>query len=388
MVPLHNGFTIRIRLARTNDAFVFCTPTGTLTSTFQETVTTTDWMKLTDGANKSSSNAFIREGFPQYKQMTLVTDYYELSPGAEAIVRSSLTNGEMVIHSKSYRHSNFYVGNKTREVSHLLNSDLASVRNFYWFMRHFEYTVPLAYFLPNPTLQGDYYTGTYYTSDNESRSYKIHKDILVSSLSSASLSNRIRNGLVSWWLKIDNEMIPSHKGIESGPDLKDFFFYKGVDPNNNINKPSNEVWADRSCDSLFQLLKTQDIKKSIYTTLIDKYSYQVSSSLGLGYPIESVNPYLIKNDGLDSPLEQILVNPKYIINYNHGKFAGGYNLQARPFSQMGVATGTDLRGKVTRLEAKFQENSDIYPSKAIVDTYLEFDSYIKIIPNVLTTVSF
>lgn len=412
MVPLHNGFTIKIQLNQNRRAFCFSNPLGL--------TTVTDCFVGSISKRASAIDSSIKS--LDYTHLKLLCDYYELTPESESLLRSQRSSDEMVIHSKSYYHGESFLDPLVREFSHIINCNVRSARNILWFMRNRNdevqaRLVPIVgvqRYVRDSTSSGVLgvaddpllTVGTAVTNIGTSVLYR-------SPYSYLSLSNRTRNGLSSWWLRVDSDILPVSSGISCGPEARDMISYTPVDytgTTQGTNLPVTNVWVDRSCDSLYHLLKTRGDNVRLLNTLFSFDTYTKDSPDPRGYPYSSVAEeiyFAMENatattetaGGLQQKYNTyatLLTGEYDEYSFNQsGKFAAGINLQARPYSAIQTMSGLNLDRKVVRIEGKFTDNSLIEDYKVdnvtcgtILDSYVEFDSFIKISPAVYTTVSF
>lgn len=395
MVPLHNGFTVKFVLNSNLNAYTFSNPTGSVQPIYMKNVDgASDNIEFTIPTDPVSASITSID----YRHCQLVCDFYQLSPTAEQLLRSSRLSDEMIVHTKSYRNSNFFLNPNATEFSLTLNGNMKSVRNLIWFTRTmFNKTVPVGSLLSN-NLQDNKYK--WVCPINANIDISIDKDVVRAPTSYPRLSNRTRGNINKWWLKIDHEIIPSDKFIECGPNTEDVirytpnYYYLTSGPSTSAS--SLDVTVDRSCQSLYHLFNTQDKKNSMMHSIITRDNYTVDRSTVVGYPYEEVNwlglSYADNTNWLQYNTESLvsLVNPYQNGVQGIGKFACGLNLQSRPYSSVNTMSGTDFSGKVARLEGQIKRdeaNSTTLPPSTL-DVYLEHDAFIHIIPGVLTTVAF
>ena len=336
MVPLHNGFTIRFTLNANQNAYCFTNPYG---NTAPHTIAT------------NATNAQINDIF--YNHVNLVCDYYELSPLAEQLIRSTRSSDDMIVHTKAYRRNEFFMKPEQKEFSYTLNANLKSIRNLFWFTRP----------LYNKLVNSSMYT------------FPV-------------LSNRVRNFVSKWWLTINHEILPAtSQKISCGADDGDTLDYTpstliGLAGNRVVS--SYPVVSNRSAQSMYHLLNTQNFNSSKYNSLISKQNYEIDDNAPVAYPLDKVDSVI---------WDQFTYANLYTLDnmspYFMGKFAAGLNLQARPYASVNTMSGTDFTEKIVRLEGT---RSNTVTSQTtggnVVDVFVEYDAFVHIVPGQVTTVVF
>lgn len=351
LAPLHNGYTVLIKLNSQQEAL------GNIASNTALNATTTTITRLT------VSRVFMN------------CDILELGPTAESMVLSSVGDGPVIVPSKAIRYYPFAksgviapIGSKAPQTTYEfpLNINVSSMTSLWWFMRP------------------------------QSSQEIFH---------SRSLSHRIRNNLVSWAFQYGSSTLPRSSGIQCASDYVPSASTAG----------RQDTYANPSHSMAYkELLKSRRIKKTEFIDQeswnVNGFDTQLKNSdptPANQYPLylafEALTPY-VNAAPADSDVALVFtVQPP-------GKFACGLSTDLLPHSDNAIVTGLNTNGMATSIVATFDPTpnfSGYDPSgddankvnylnyvgtqsilPFVADAYVEYDAFISVLPNISTNVSF
>jgi hypothetical protein len=329
LAPLHNGYTIIIALNAMENA---------LGVTKIDDLSTNITSRLLD-ANVTD--------------ISMMCDILELGPTAESLVLSSIGEGPLVMHTKSYRHyAREESGGSGIELNYNwpINLNASSVSSILWFMR--------------PQITG--FNARY-----------------------RSLSHKIKNNLLSWKFIYGSSSLPDSAGIRcSANDKNAFYASSGTEAYNSLMKSRRVTDSDGITKTNFNL-NAFDTTTTIGTTPFlvapSLYSLTPCDVAQLGPGVSEVTGALVPPVGRFScGLSTELVTGNVISGLNTNGMSTA--IQARfvpPASSIFITPTTDVEKIAIQLQ---QGTRDIVPF--VADIYMEYDAFISILPNISTNVSF
>ena len=166
--PLHNGYTIIIKLNPFTQAFGIA---GDLKAKFE-------YAGNAGAVGVTGKTATVYPTSYELTNVAFVAQILELGPTAESMLRSSTGGSPMIIPYKSYRNYFASIPAKAATLRLDMNLNVASLTNVLWIMR------------------------------NAGNLYNISKK---------SLSARVRNYLQSWNFQYGSSTLPLSEGIQCGP---------------------------------------------------------------------------------------------------------------------------------------------------------------------------
>lgn len=348
LVPLHNGFTLVIKLNSMAQS-----------------------LGITNVSSLSTSDSL--SGLVLDANLTNVCfsmDILELGPTAESLVLSANGDGPLVIHAKSLRHyskevdgsssGSYFIPCQERVYNWPINFNASSVTSVFWFMRPF---------------------------------------VTQNDITRRSISHRIRNNLYNWSFKYGSSTLPEPTGISCSSN------------NKTSSIATNDTYKSSGSDCYIQLLKSRNISRDSAITQSsfnhNNYDNQILALDNANVPtyplypsFYSLCPNPFAKFHLNGDVAEFHVAPV-------GRFACG--LSTRLVDGRTIS-GLNTNGMATSIEARFapvKENSfyidplentsllgfmnhtgSLQIQPFIADIYMEYDAFVSILPNISTNVSF
>ena len=329
LAPLHNGYTIMLTLNSPQTALGIT--------------------KIAD-LKTDLSSAFFDANI---SDVSVLCDILELGPSAESLVLSSIGDGPLVLHTKSFRHyskeSSGASAGSDVTLTWPINFNASSVSSILWFMR------------------------PQFTTNN---------------IRLRTLSHKIKNNLLSWRFLYGSSSLPDSSGIRCSANDKSVF-YSSSSP----EAYTNYLKARR-------VQSSEAISRKAYNINAFDTSAVIETNVNIATSLYSLTPCPLAQLSITAnPVEGFKIAPV-------GRFALGLSTE---LVQGNVVSGLNTNGMATSIEARFVPPPDSLFNKGtedidkvsfqiqqgansivpfIADIYMEYDAFISILPHVSTNVSF
>jgi len=329
LAPLHNGYTLML--------------------TLNSAATALGLTRVTNLSTNISTSFFDANVL----DVSVLCDILELGPTAESLVLSSIGDGPLVLHTKSFRHYS-KESNGASEGSDVtftwpINFNASSVSSILWFMR------------------------PQFTTNN---------------IRLRTLSHKIKNNLLSWRFLYGSSSLPDSSGIRcSSNDKAAFYNSSSTEAYVNYLKARRVLSSDIITRKAYNLnafdastvIATVNSATSLYSLTPNNFSqFTDTTTLLAGYRIAPTGRFAL---GLSTEL----VSGNVVSGLNTNGMAT--SIEARFVPPSSSLFKSPRTTDIEKLDYELQQGAtSIVPF--IADIYMEYDAFISILPHISTNVSF